>query len=83
MIKYASEVVIFILVRIDSPERARNLDLTLSHLYGTGIRIEVWEIDAEQKYQLKLSSERIFIILFLIVILYFIVLCIGIHCLKK
>ena len=60
MIKYASEVVIFILVRIDSPERARNLDLTLSHLYGTGIRIEVWEIDAEQKYQLKLSSERIF-----------------------
>ena len=50
MIKYASEVVIFILVRIDSPERARNLDLTLSHLYGTGIRIEVWEIDAEQKY---------------------------------
>lgn len=47
-------------MRIDSPERARNLDLTLRYLCRTGIRIEIWEIDVEQKYRLKFSLECVF-----------------------
>lgn len=60
MIKYASEIIIFILVRISSSEGTHNLDLTLSHLCGTGVRLEARGIDTEQKYQLRPSSERTF-----------------------
>lgn len=49
--KEASQITVITTLRVDSPERRRNLDAVLRYLQPTGIRTLILEADTENRYQ--------------------------------